>query len=130
MYVWQSPAGFLQKSVYSLTIFCTLGCAVFPCTSRYGAWVEDVHNLFAYVLVLLAALTLLLMLILARNKKQRIFAVAGSAYALVFIAAFVCNIEVLKDTILIWENGLFFLFFFELYMEKDGIRNNEQGICA
>lgn len=98
MYVWKSPAGFLQKIIYSLTIFCTLGCAVFPCTSRYGAWVEDIHNLFAY--------------------------------ALVFIAAFVCNIEVLKDTILIWENGLFFLFFFELYMEKDGIRNNEQGICA
>lgn len=118
-YMVKSGARLVQKIVYGLILLCVFGCAWFPCNSSRSVLSTDIHNLFAYALVILMALSFVLLLVLARNRTQRVFALGSVLYAAVFIGSFVFDFRPFQRTIFLWENVMIALFFFELYLEKD-----------
>ena len=119
LYMIKTRARPLQKAVYTLILLCVLVCALFPCNKGRSVLTTEIHDFFAYALVLLMALSFLLLLFFSRNKTQRRYALGAVLFAIFFISAFAFNFSLVKDTIFIWENVIIVLFFFELFYEKE-----------
>ena len=69
-----NKARLLQKVVYTLILLCVFACACFPCNSDRSILATDIHNFFAYALVLLMVLSFVLLLFFSRNKAQKVYA--------------------------------------------------------
>lgn len=119
LYMIQTKARLLQKVVYTLILLCVFACACFPCNSGRSIVATDIHNFFAYALVLLMVLSFVLLLFFSRNKAQKVYALGPVFFAAFFIGAYAFDFALMKDTIFIWENMIIVLFFFELFYEKE-----------
>ena len=119
LYMVKTKAHFLQKVVYSLILLCVFSCALFPCNKSRSVLNTEIHDFFAYALVLLMALSFVLLFFFSRNKVQKVHAAGAILFAFFFIGAFVFDFSFVKNTIFIWENVIIVLFFFELFYEKE-----------
>lgn len=119
LYMAKTKAHFLQKVVYSLILLCVFSCALFPCNKSRSVLNTEIHDFFAYALVLLMALSFVLLFFFSRNKAQKVYAAGAILFAFFFIGAFVFDFSFVKNTIFIWENVIIVLFFFELFYEKE-----------
>ena len=104
----------IQKIVYGLILLCVFACAWFPCNKSRSVLTTNIHDFFAYSLVILMALAFILLLLLAKNKRQRLFGLFCTVFSALFICSFVFDISFFKETLFIWENVIIALFFMEL----------------
>ena len=118
IYVIRSNAHIVKKITYFAILFCVFTCALFPCNKSRSVLTTNIHDFFAYTLVILMALSFVLFLLFARNKRQKVFATCSLLYAAFFIGAFAFDFDFVHHTIFIWENVIIALFFFELYLES------------
>ena len=114
VHVLHLRAHVIQKVVYGLILLCVFACAWFPCNRSRSALTTDIHDFFAYSLVLLMALSFTLLLLLAKNRRQRLFGLFCTVFAALFISAFAFDADFFKQTIFIWENVIIALFFLEI----------------
>lgn len=106
-----------RKLLYDLIFLCILGCAIFPCNWDFSRLATEIHDIFSYILALLVTVSFPCMAIFAKNKTQRIYGICGALYAAAFLTAFALDAAILEQGILIWENLLIVLLFFEVYLE-------------
>lgn len=117
-YVLKTKMNTIKSIVYFMIITSIVGCAWFPCNSSRSVLTTTVHNYFSYALIILVTISLVLMTIFARNKKQKVFAICGILYSTFFIVAFAFGFHAFQSTVLVWENIFIFVLLFELYLEK------------
>ncbi len=115
MYIWKNHFHFIKKIVYCLVMTCILGCAIFPYNDI--ALTSTIHNYFSYALMLFTTASFVILLTQAVNVRQRILAVLGILFAVLFIIAYVTSFRVFRETIFIWENVFIFLLMIELFLE-------------
>ena len=110
----------VKKVLYIIALALSLGCAIFPSNSKWSEFSADLHNIFAYGLMLTVTASICIMLIRARNWGQRVFGIVSVAYAIFFITSFVIvKWEFFIDTIFLWENTFIYLWLGELLIECD-----------
>ena len=114
MHVLHFRAHVIQKVVYGLILLCVFACAWFPCNKSRSVLTTNIHDFFAYSLVILIALSFILLLLLGKTKRQKLLGLFCTLFAVLFISAFAFNISSFKQTIFIWENVIIALFFLEL----------------
>lgn len=117
-YLTKTKMPLIKKLVYAVVFLCILGTALFPHSE--SEITSNLHQYFAVGGMLAVALTYILSLILAKNKKQRIAAGISLIYALIFSVLFFMGFEPLFETFFIWENMFIILLILELHMEQYG----------
>ena len=121
LYMVKTKAHPLQKVVYTLILLCVFTCALFPCNKSRSVLTTDIHDFFAYALVLLMALSFVLLFFFSRNKAQKVYASSAILFAIFFISAFVLDFAFVKHTIFIWENVIIVLFFLRTFLRKSTV---------
>ncbi len=108
-----------KKILYILAFVCVFGCAVFPMNWNWSALSSTLHHVFSHTLMFSVTITFIWLLIKPVTKAQRLFAIVAIAYAVFFIMCFVIfKVDVLFNTLFIWENAFIYLFMAELFLEK------------
>ena len=118
VYIKRSGMSTAKKVLYLLIFACVLGCAVCPFNYEWSETLSDLHNTFAYGLMLLVTISFVWMAVRPIGKKQRIFGIAAICYALYFIICFVIiGWEFFISTIFVWENIFIYMLLGELILE-------------
>ena len=108
----------IKKILYFLAFGCIFGCAVFPFNREWSSFTSDVHNYFAYGLMLAATVSFVLTTIKPISRGQRVCGIVGIGYAAFFILFYVIlDSEYFGDTIFLWENTFIYIFLAELITE-------------
>ena len=109
----------IRKIIYGIIFLCVLGCAVFPCNGHWSVSAANIHNAFAYGLMLVVTVSFITMLIMSKPKQHKIFSVLGICYATFFIVSYVIvGFHFFIMTLFIWENAFIYLLLIQLYLEK------------
>ena len=125
-HVRQSGMPKYRKVFYSVIFLCVSGCAMFPCNGGWSPFVADMHNVFAYALMLAVTASLVLLIFKGRTKAQKLFGISASLYAFIFIVAYaIVRWDVYRNTVFIWENLFIYILLVELWLE--GESNGSEG---
>ncbi len=123
IYLKKSDMHKVRKALYCAVCVCKAGCAFFPLNREWSTFSSDMHNYFAYGLMLIVTISVVMMAVRARNKSQRVLGITASAYAAYFIIAYViAGWEFFGDTIFLWENTFIYLLLGELMVEYEDSR--------
>ena len=118
IYIRSSKMPRVKQGLYMLVFACVFGCAICPFNYAWSAVLSDMHNGFAYGLMLLVTISFVWMAVRPVNRKQRIFGIAAICYALYFIICFVIiGWEFFISTIFVWENIFIYMLLGELILE-------------
>ena len=85
IYLKKSDMYTVRKILYGVTFICILGCAIFPHNEEWSTFASNLHNYFAYIMMFAVTVSIVMMVIKARNRSQRVFAVVAATYAAFFI---------------------------------------------
>ena len=114
----RSEMSVIKKILYFLAFACILGCAVFPFNPEWSKFSSDMHNYFAYGLMLVATISFVLTAIKPINREQRVFGIVAIGYAVMFIVFFaILKSNIFVSWIFLWENTFIYLFLAELVTE-------------
>ena len=123
IYLKKSDMHIVRKCIYGGAFLCILGCAFFPHNWEWSAFASTLHNYFAYGLMFLVTISIVLMIVKAKNKSQRVFGIVAAAYAVYFIVAYIIiGWEWFVDTIFLWENTFIYILIGELMVEYEESR--------
>lgn len=123
VYLRKSGMHIVRKVLYGAAFLCILGCAFFPHNVEWSTFASNVHNYFAYGLMLIVTVSIVMMIFTARNKSQRVFGIVAAAYATYFIIAYVIvGWKFFGNTIFLWENTFIYLLLGELMVEYEDSR--------
>ena len=118
IYLKRSKMGIVKKVLYILAFICVSGCAFCPFNREWSNVLSDMHNYFAYGLMLMVTVSFILMAIKPANREQRVFSTVAIGYAVLFIVCYVVlDWEFFANTIFLWENTFIYLFLAELIVE-------------
>ena len=110
-----------KKFLYVLAFVCIFGCAVCPHNRTWSEVLSDIHNVFAYSLILIALISFVWMAVKPFNIKQRVYSIVAICYAVFFIITYVViDWAFIVNTIFIWENAFIYIFIGELLIEYRG----------
>ena len=123
IYLKKSGMHKVRKIIYGAAFLCILGCALFPHNEEWSTFASDLHNYFAYSLMFIVTISIVMMVVKAKNKSQRVLGIVAAAYAAFFIIAYVIvGWEFFSDTIFLWENTFIYLLIGELMVEYEDSR--------
>ena len=114
----KSGMGIVKKILYLLAFTFVWGCAVCPFNREWSDFISNLHQYFAYGLMLAVTLSFVWMAIRPANKEQRFFSNVAIGYAALFIILFaVVKWRTFTDTIFLWENTFIYFLLAELIVE-------------
>ena len=129
-YVKRTEMTKLRKVLYSIVFGCVLGCALFPSNRTWSNTVSNIHNVFAYSLLLMVSVSFIVSLVKAVSREQRILAILSVIYSALFLLFFVfVENEDFRDTVFVWENTFIYLMIIQLLTEKKESRAVEMVAC-
>ena len=118
IYIRRLDIPIIRKVLYTLIFTCILGCAFFPSNREWSTLVADLHNIFAYTLMVLATINFIVIIVLAKTKEQRVMAIVATIYAAFFILCYVIIAwEAFVSSVFIWENTFIYLLIIQLMLE-------------
>ncbi len=128
-YLKATPMPKYRKVLYLLIIMCICGCAVFPSNPEWSGTAANIHNWFAYSMMVVGFLSFITLLFSKTDKRMKIFGIVASAYATFFIIAYaIVRWSAFWKTMFIWENIFIYLFQVELWLEGGQRENNPDMI--
>jgi hypothetical protein len=114
----KSGMGIVKKILNLLAFAFVWGCAVCPFNREWSNFISNLHQYFAYGLMLAVTLSFVWMAIRPANKEQRVFSTVAISYAALFIILFaVVKWGFFTDTIFLWENTFIYFLLAELIVE-------------
>ena len=123
VYLKKSDIHIVRKILYGVAFLCILGCAFFPHNEEWSVFASNLHNYFAYILMSVVFISMIMMIIKAKNKSQRVYGIVSTAYGIFFIIAYIIiGLEIFVDTIFLWENTFIYLLLGELMVEYEESR--------
>ena len=118
IYLKKSEISTIKKLLYVSAFVCIFGCAVCPHNRAWSDVLSDIHNVFAYSMIVIALFSFVWMAIKPFNTKQRVYSIVAICYALFFILCYVIiSWDFFVNTIFIWENTFIYIFVGELLIE-------------
>lgn len=118
IHIIKSGMGIVKKILYLLAFFFVCGCAVCPFNREWSDFISNLHQYFAYGLMLAVTLSFVWMALRPVNKEQRVFSKVAIGYAALFIILFaVVKWRFFTDTIFLWENTFIYFLLAELIVE-------------
>ncbi len=123
VYLKRSNMHIVRKCIYGGAFLCILGCAFFPHNGEWSVFASNLHNYFAYILMFLVSISIVMMMVKGANKSQRVFGIVAAAYAVYFIIAYMIFVwKWFVNTIFLWENTFIYILIGELMVEYEESR--------
>ena len=94
-----------RKVIYGLIFGCAYCCMIFPYNEEWSYFASDMHDFFAYSLMLAVAVSFVVLFMKGETGRKRRCAFLASCFAIFFIFAYgVVQWQFFWDTVFIWEN--------------------------